>query len=67
MDISRKILIKELMRETEQYLIGKGYCKSTLGVYKVTWNRFVAFSDSEYYDLPCDPAQSGCEMFSDHI
>lgn len=50
MDISRKILIKELMRETEQYLIGKGYCKSTLGVYKATWNRFVAFSDSEYYD-----------------
>ena len=50
MDISRKILIKDLMRETEEYLLGKGYRKSTLGVYKATWNRFAAFSASEYYD-----------------
>lgn len=50
MDISRKILIKELMSKTEQYLLSRGYCKSTLGVYKATWNRFVAFSDTEYYD-----------------
>lgn len=50
MDISRKILIKELMRETEEFLIDKGYRKSTMGVYKATWNRFAAYSDSEYYD-----------------
>jgi len=50
MNTSKKILIKDLMRDTEQYLLKRGYNKSTLGVYKATWNRFLAFSDSQYYE-----------------
>lgn len=50
MNGSGRILTRELMRDTEQYLCEKGYRKSTLGVYKATWNRFLAFSESEHYD-----------------
>lgn len=41
--------ITELAKETEQYLLQKGYKNSTLGVYKATWNKFIAFSNSEFY------------------
>lgn len=42
--------IKELMSKTELWLLEKGYKKSTLGVYKATWNRFLSYSQSELYD-----------------
>ena len=32
------IPIKELMEKTEQWLLGQGYKKSTLGFYRATWN-----------------------------
>ena len=35
------IPIKELMEKTEQWLLGQGYKKSTLGFYRATWNRFL--------------------------
>lgn len=41
--------IKELMEKTEQWLLGQGYKKSTLGVYKATWNRFLSYSASPAY------------------
>lgn len=41
--------IKELMEKTEQWLLGQGYKKSTLGVYKATWNRFLSYSASPTY------------------
>ncbi len=44
------ILIRELMSRTEQWLLKQKYKKSTLGVYKATWNRFLSYSKSEYYD-----------------
>lgn len=47
---SEKILIRDLMSSTEQCLLDKGHQKSTLGVYKATWNRYLYFSTSEYYD-----------------
>ena len=43
------IPIKELMEKTEQWLLGQGYKKSTLGVYKATWNRFLSYSASPAY------------------
>lgn len=43
------IPIKELMEKTEQWLLGQGYKKSTLGVYKATWNRFLSYSVSPAY------------------
>ena len=49
MDESNLVFIKDLMKETEQYLLSQGYKKGTLGTYKATWNKFVAFSDSKYY------------------
>ena len=48
------ILIKELMEKTEQWLLGQGYKKSTLGFYRATWNRFLSYSAS--------PAYSRCEF-----
>ena len=36
------IPIKELMEKTEQWLLGQGYKKSTLGFYRATWNRLEA-------------------------
>lgn len=50
MNKSEKILIRNLMSSTEQCLLDKGHRKSTLGVYKATWNRYLVFSASEYYD-----------------
>ncbi len=44
------IPIKELMGETEQWLLENGYKKNTLGVYKATWNRFLSYSESELYN-----------------
>lgn len=44
-----RVPITELTKETEQYLLQKGYKSSTLGVYKSTWNKFIAFSDLEFY------------------
>lgn len=49
MSEANSILITDLMRETEQFLIANGYKKGTLGTYKATWNRFLSFSSSEYY------------------
>ena len=46
---SSPVLITELMEETELYLLQKGYRESTLGVYKATWNKFIAFSESDIY------------------
>jgi len=43
------VRITELAKETEQYLLQKGYKESTLGVYKATWHRFMAFSSSDLY------------------
>ncbi len=40
------IPIKELMEKTEQWLLGQGYKKSTLGFYRATWNRFLSYSAS---------------------
>lgn len=37
------IPIKELMEKTEQWLLGQGYKKSTLGFYRATWNRFLSY------------------------
>ncbi|MBQ6171848.1 MAG: tyrosine-type recombinase/integrase [Clostridia bacterium] len=44
------ISITELMEKTEQWLLSQGYKKSTLGVYKATWNRLRAFSESPLYN-----------------
>ena len=49
MSEANSILITDLMRETEQFLIANGCKKGTLGTYKATWNRFLSFSSSEYY------------------
>ena len=38
------IPIKELMEKTEQWLLGQGYKKSTLGFYRATWNRFLSYA-----------------------
>lgn len=43
------ISIIELMEKTELWLLCHGYKKSTLGVYKATWNRFRAYSESPLY------------------
>lgn len=43
--------IKELMEKTEQWLLGQGYKKSTLGFYRATWNRFLSYSASPAYSL----------------
>ena len=43
------IPIKELMEKTEQWLLGQGYKKSTLGFYRATWNRFLSYSASPAY------------------
>ena len=43
------IPIKELMEKTEQWLLGQGYKKSTLGFYRATWNRFLSYSASPTY------------------
>ena len=45
-----RMLITELMSKAERCLVDKGYRKGTLGTYKATWNRFVYYSPSEYYD-----------------
>ena len=39
------IPIKELMEKTEQWLLGQGYKKSTLGFYRATWNRFLSYAE----------------------
>ena len=44
------ISITELMGKTEQWLLDHGYKKSTLGVYKATWNKFRSYSASPFYD-----------------
>lgn len=44
------IPILELMEKTEQWLLNQGYKKNTLGVYKATWNKFIAYSSSPFYD-----------------
>lgn len=44
------ISITELMEKTEQWLLDHGYKKSTLGVYKATWNKFRSYSASPFYD-----------------
>lgn len=43
------IPILELMGKTEQWLLNHGYKKSTLGVYKATWNKYRAYSKSPLY------------------
>lgn len=43
------IPIIELMEKVEQWLLDHGYKKSTLGVYKATWNKFRAYSESPFY------------------
>ena len=43
------IPITELMEKAEQWLLDHGYKKSTLGVYKATWNKFRAYSESPFY------------------
>lgn len=43
------IPIKELMEKTEQWLLGQGYKRSTLGFYRATWNRFLSYSASPAY------------------
>ena len=43
------IPIKELMEKTEQWLLGQGYKKSTLGFYRATGNRFLSYSASPAY------------------
>ena len=50
--MSETILIPiiELMEKTEQWLLDHGYKKSTLGVYKATWNKFRAYSASPFYN-----------------
>ena len=49
------IPIKELMEKTEQWLLGQGYKKSTLGFYRATWNRFLSYSASPAYS--CETAE----------
>lgn len=49
MDRSSPILITELMKQTEQYLLSQGYKPGTMGTYKATWNKFAVFSETEYY------------------
>lgn len=44
------ISITELMEKAEQWLLDHGYKKSTLGVYKATWNKFRSYSASPFYD-----------------
>lgn len=44
------ISIIELMEKVEQWLLDHGYKKSTLGVYKATWNKFRVYSASPFYD-----------------
>lgn len=44
------IPIRELMQETESFLLSRGYSKGTIGTYKVTWNRYLAFSTSANYE-----------------
>lgn len=40
---TKPVRITELAKETEQYLLQKGCKKSTLGVYKATWHKFMHF------------------------
>ena len=49
------IPIIELMEKTERWLLDHDYKKSTIGVYKATWNKFRVFSASPFYD--CDTAK----------
>ena len=44
------ISIIELMEKTERWLLDHDYKKSTIGVYKATWNKFRVFSASPFYD-----------------
>ena len=44
------IPIIELMEKTERWLLDHDYKKSTIGVYKATWNKFRVFSASPFYD-----------------
>ena len=46
---TKPVRITELAKETEQYLLQKWCKKSTLGVYKATWHKFMAFSSSDVY------------------
>ena len=46
---SDPVLITELMKQTEQYLLSQGYKPGTVGTYKATWNKFLRFSKTEYY------------------
>lgn len=47
---TKLISITDLMEKAEQWLLDHGYKKSTLGVYKATWNRFRVYSESPFYD-----------------
>lgn len=40
----------ELMKKAGQWLLSQGYRKSTLGVYKATWPRFLFYSKSPLYN-----------------
>ena len=46
---STSITITELMEATEQWFLSHGYQKGTMGVYKATWNRFRAYSNTPIY------------------
>lgn len=50
MSDNNQISILELMEKTEQWLLQRGYKKSTLGVYKATWNKLRAYSESPLYN-----------------
>ena len=54
------IPIKELMEKTEQWLLGQGYKKSTLGFYRATWNRFLSYSASPAYSR--ETAEQFCSI-----
>ena len=45
--------IKELMEKTEQWLLGQGYKKSTLGFYRATWNRFLSYAQENLEYISC--------------
>lgn len=49
MSDSIPISIIDLMGKTEQWMLQNGYKKTTLGVYRATWNRFRAYSASPLY------------------
>lgn len=48
---AKSVPITELMDNTERWLLSRGYKKSTLGVYKATWNRFRLFSESPLFNV----------------